>query len=257
MRKAGIKYKDRRMIWALYKDEMAVIRFGSSEEEAKIKAGVRQGCSLSPALFNLYIQHAIDEMREDLEDTRGIRMLGEKIDMVRYADDIALVAESEEELAEALHAMENVLIAYNMKINKSKTKVMVVSTDENKTTNIQLNGTPLNNVRTFPYLGSKITSDGRASQEIGYRLHQARLAFNKKSKIFESNNISLGLRKRMLKTLVWSILLYGCETWCISEKDLKKLEAFEMWCYRRMLRISWQDHITNEEVLTRMEEKKV
>ena len=60
----------------------------------------------------------------------------------------------------------------------------------------------------------------------------------------------------MLKTLVWSILLYGCETWCINEKDRNKLGAFEMWGYRRMLRISWQDHTTNEEVLTRMNEKR-
>ena len=143
-----------------------------------------------------------------------------------------------------------------MKINKNKTNVMIVSTEENKTANIQLNGTPLSSVKIFSYLGSRITSDGRATQEISYRLHQARVAFNKKSKIFESSNISLDLRKRMLKTLVWSILLYGCETWCIGGSDYNKLEAFEMWCFRRMLRVSWRDHITNEEVLSRIKEKR-
>ena len=59
-----------------------------------------------------------------------------------------------------------------------------------------------------------------------------------------------------MKTYVWSILLCGCETWCLSEREIKRLEAFEMWAYRRILGISWRDHVTNEEVLSRVEERR-
>ena len=75
-------------------------------------------------------------------------------------------------------------------------------------------------------------------------------------RLFESRSISLTTRKRMLKTYVWSPLLYGCETWSISDSDRRKLDAFEMWCCRRMLKISWRDHITNEDVLERVCEQR-
>lgn len=257
LKKAGLKYKDRRIIRALYKEEIAVIRCGNAEEQAKIKSGVRQGCSLSPILFNCYIQFALEEMREVLQNTRGVRIQGRKIDMIRYADDIALIADSEEELIETITTMKDILSTYNMKLNVNKTKIMVITKEEAQSQiNVTLDGDKIKNVRSFPYLGSRITQEGKASQEISSRIHLARLAFNKKSKILESNNIDLEIRKRLLKTLVWSVLLYGSETWCIYEHDKNKLEAFEMWCYRRILKISWRDHTTNEEVLRRIKEKR-
>ena len=104
--------------------------------------------------------------------------------------------------------------------------------------------------------GGRVTWDGRSKREMYSRIQQARLALNKKSKLFESNNIDIHLRKQLAKTYVWSVLLYGCETWCITERDYKRLEAFEMWTYRRILGISWRDHITNEEVLAKIGERK-
>ena len=82
------------------------------------------------------------------------------------------------------------------------------------------------------------------------------MAFNKKSKILQSTNVELDTRKQLLKTFVWSIILYGCETWTISESDKNALEAFEMWCFRKMLRIVWTDHVTNETVLNNIGEKR-
>uniref|UniRef100_A0A8D9A6I6 Craniofacial development protein 2 n=1 Tax=Cacopsylla melanoneura TaxID=428564 RepID=A0A8D9A6I6_9HEMI len=254
----GLNFKDRRIIWNLYKNETAVYECGEYAGEAKIRQGVRQGCCISALLFNCYIQKALDEMRREMETWPGIKVNGIKIDMIRYADDIALIAPSEEELKAALETMNKILISnYNMKINKNKTKIMIVSRNEDRIRSvIKLEDIELKQVKEFTYLGGKITEDGRSNREIQSRILQAKLAFNKKSKIFESHNIKLEIRKNLINTLVWSIALYGCESWTICDKDKNHLEAFEMWCYRRTLKIIWSDKITNEAVLERMKEER-
>uniref|UniRef100_A0A8D8R613 Craniofacial development protein 2 n=1 Tax=Cacopsylla melanoneura TaxID=428564 RepID=A0A8D8R613_9HEMI len=256
LKEKGINHKDRRVIWNLYKNESAVFECNENTSEARIRQGVRQGCCLSPVLFNCYIQKALDEVRTEMSEWDGIRVEGIKVDMIRYADDIALTAESVEELKETLEKMKYILnTKYNMRINKNKTKTMVISKNEEQI-RISLDDVELKQVKEFTYLGGKITQDGRCSREIASRIQQAKIAFNKKSKIFESTNINLEVRKNLIKSFVWSVLLYGCETWTISEKDKKHLEAFEMWCFRRTLRITWCDKITNEEVLRRIKEKR-
>jgi hypothetical protein len=87
MRDVGVKYKDRRVVERLYKEEVAVVRCGEHQEESNIRQGVRQGCSLSPVLFNGYIQRGLDKVREKLEGVGGVRIQGEKVDLVRFADD--------------------------------------------------------------------------------------------------------------------------------------------------------------------------
>ncbi|KAI5738724.1 hypothetical protein M8J77_010460 [Diaphorina citri] len=256
LKEVGLNYKERRAIWNLYKNESAVFECGDCVSEAKIRQGVRQGCCMSAILFNCYIQKALDEMREEMSEWPGIKVHGQKIDMIRYADDIALTAASEEELTEALEKMKNILNKdFNMKINKSKTKIMVVSLNE-RITNVQLENENLKQIKEFTYLGGKITQDGRCKREIESRIQQAKIAFNKKAKIFESPNIDLEVRKNLIKSFVWSVLLYGCETWTISESEKKHLEAFEMWCYRKTLKIVWSDRVTNEEVLERVKERR-
>jgi len=100
-------------------------------------------------------------------------------------------------------------------------------------------------VDEFTYPGSAISKDGRNRNEIIKRICQAKIAFNNKKTIFTSRSMSLKTRKNLLKTYVWSIALYGCETWTITMEEKRRLEAFEMWCYRRMLMISWMDRVTN------------
>ncbi|KAL1446687.1 hypothetical protein WDU94_006588 [Cyamophila willieti] len=256
LKEIGIRYKDRRVIWNLYKNESAVFECNENTTEARIRQGVRQGCCLSPVLFNCYIQKALDEVRTEMSEWPGIKVEGIKVDMIRYADDIALTAQSVDELKETLEKMKDILNRkYNMRINKNKTKIMIVSKNEEQV-RIILDDVELKQVKEFTYLGGKITQDGRCSREIASRIQQAKIAFNKKSKIFESTNINLEVRKNLIKSFVWSVLLYGCETWTISEKDKKHLEAFEMWCFRRTLKITWCDKITNEEVLRRIREKR-
>ena len=79
----------------------------------------------------------------------------------------------------------------------------------------------------------------------------AKAAFNKKKNLFTSK-LDLNLRKKLVKCYVWSMALYGAETWTLRATDQKRLESFEMWCWRRMEKISWTDHVRNEEVLLRV-----
>jgi len=83
----------------------------------------------------------------------------------------------------------------------------------------------------------------------------AKAAFNKKRTLFTST-LDLELRKKLVKCYVWSIALYGAETWTFRAVDQKQLESFEMWCWRRMEKISWTDHVRNEDVLLRVEEQR-
>ncbi|KAF0750315.1 Uncharacterized protein FWK35_00037690, partial [Aphis craccivora] len=123
--------------------------------------------------------------------------------------------------------------------------------------NIFIDNARIEQVQHFNYLGSKITEDGRSKDEILSRIAQAKRAFQNKKHLLTTNSMDLEVRKRFLKIYIWSIALYGCETWTISAIEKRKLEAFEMWCYRKMLRIKWIDRITNEAVLIRIKEKKI
>jgi len=110
-------------------------------------------------------------------------------------------------------------------------------------------------VESFKYFGSILTNDGRCTCEIKCRIAMAKAAFNKKRALFTST-LDLELRKKLVKCYIWSIALYGVETWTLRAVDQKHLESFEMWCWRRMEKIIWTDHVRNEEVLLREKEQR-
>jgi hypothetical protein len=110
------------------------------------------------------------------------------------------------------------------------------------------------NVEYSNYLGSMITNDARCTREIKSSIAMAKVAFNKKKNLFTSK-LDLNLRKKLVKCYIWSVALYGVETWTLRKVDQKYLESFEMWCWRRM-EISWTDRVRNEEVLHRVNEER-
>jgi hypothetical protein len=99
-----------------------------------------------------------------------------------------------------------------------------------------------------------ITNDARCTREIKSRIAMVKAAFNKKT-LFTSR-FDLNLRKKLVKCYIWSIALYGTETWALQKVDQKYMESFEMWCWRRMKMISWTDRVRNEEVLHRVKEER-
>jgi len=110
-------------------------------------------------------------------------------------------------------------------------------------------------VECFKYLGNMLTNDGRCTREIKSRIAMAKTAFSKKKTLFTSK-LDLNLRKKLIKCYIWSMALYGAETWTLRATDQKYLESFEMWCWRRMEKISSTDHVRNEEVLLRVNEQR-
>ncbi|PNF29424.1 hypothetical protein B7P43_G06842 [Cryptotermes secundus] len=142
---------------------------------------------------------------------------------------------------------------YGMEMNVEKTKVMKISRQPTPVT-IKIDQKQLENVKCFKYLGSLLTDDGRCTSEIKSRIAMAKAAFSKKKYLFTSK-LDLNLRKKLVKRYIWSIALYGAETWTLRAVDKKHLESFEMWCWRRMEKISWADYV-RKEVLIRVSEQR-
>ena len=113
----------------------------------------------------------------------------------------------------------------------------------------------LENVESFKYFGSILTSDGRCTCEIKCRIATAKAAFNKKRDLFTCT-LDFEWRKKLVKCYIWSIALYDAERWTLRAVDQKNLKSFQMWYWRRMEKITWNDHVRNEEVLLTVKERR-
>lgn len=254
MRK-NLDSRDVRIINNLYFNQTAIIEEETeTSEEIEIKRGVRQGCVLSPLLFNIYSEEIIKEALE--EKTAGIRINGIPINNLRYADDTVLVAESAIELQDLLDRIVEVSSENGLTLNIQKTKYMIVTKSEQDRTDVFIQGERIEQVRKYNYLGTIVNENNEYSEEIKTRIGKARSAFNNMRHVFKSGDLSLNLKTRLLRCYVFTVLLYGMETWTLHKTTIDKLEAFEMWVYRRILRISWVDKVTNMEVLRRMGKEK-
>src|SRR6218665_1475730 len=169
----------------------------------------------------------------------------------------AMRAGSEYDLQRMLDRLNRILAEYNMKINTKKTKVMKIGKEKGEVTTmmIVIEGERIEEVKEFCYLGSMISNDAKYHREIRRRIAMGKEAFLKRKELLRGG-LKRSLKKRMIKTLIWSVTLYCAESWTMRQVDIARLEAFEMWIWRRMERISWTEHISNEEVLTLVGEER-
>jgi hypothetical protein len=147
------------------------------------------------------------------------------------------MAKEEKVLQDMINKLVEIGRCYGMEMNVEKTKVMRIS-GQPFPVKIMVDQKQLENVESFKNLGSILTNNGRCTCEIKCRIAMAKAAFNKKRTLFTST-LDLELRKKLVKCYVWSIALYGAETWTLRAIDQKHLESFEMWCWRRMKKISY------------------
>ena len=250
LNKLEIDGKDLTLIKNLYWNQTASIRTEDGYSGSfPIKRGVRQGCVLSPHLFNVYTEIIF----RDFDDIPGVNLSGEYINNLRYADDTVLIAESEEELQKLVDAVKEGSRVYGLEMNTKKTKTMVVRRDPNdgSRVNIKVDGVTLEQVESYQYLGQIITEDGRCENEIRRRIGIAKTNFLKMKDVLITKKLSMEIRKKILHCYIMSTLMYAAETWVINLADWKRLEAFELWALRKMMKVSWKDKKTNEEVMKR------
>ena len=186
---------------------------------------------MSPCLFNFY---AVYIMRNaGLEETQaGIKIVGRNINNLRYADDTTLMAESEE-LKSLLMKVKVESEKVGLKLNIQNTKIMAYS----PITSWQIDGETMETVADFIFLGSKITADGDCSHEIKRRLLLGRKVMTNLDRIFKSRDIALSTKVHLIKVMVFPVVMYGCESWSVKKAERQRIDAFELWCWRRLLRV--------------------
>lgn len=132
---------------------------------------------------------------------------------------------------------------------------MIVGRTPHSPVVLNVKNQPLERVRSYKYLGCIVNDQEDNSVEIKCRIEQARGTFIKMSHLLCNRNLKLSTRCRLVRCYIFSVLLYGVEAWTLTQTLSKRLEAFEMWVYRRMMKISWTDRVSNNTVLQRMNKK--
>ena len=195
--------------------------------------------------FNIYKEKI---MREAEIEDMGIKTAGENITNLRYADDTALMSDNITSMKRILQRVDAAGKTAGLNLNAKKTKVMKLG-KLTKDPDIRINGTPLENVSDFKYLGSTKTADGSCTKDIKMRIAMAKQKMVQLTNIWKDRGTPTDLKVRLLKCLIWPVMIYGCEAWTLKKADQRKIEAAEMWFYRRLLRISWTEKRTNESIL--------
>ena len=188
-------------------------------------------CILSPSLLNLYAEYIMRNTGLD-EAQAAIKIAGKNINNCRYADDTTLMAESEEELKSLWMKVKEESEKLGFKLNIQKTKIMV----SGPITSWQIDGKTMETVTDFIFLGSKITADGDCSHEIKRCLLFGRKAMTNLDSILKSRDITLPAKVHLVKAMVFPVVMYECE---LDYKESQRIDAFELWCWKRLLRVPW------------------
>ena len=154
------------------------------------------------------------------------------------------MAESEEELKNLLMKVKEES-EVGLKLNIQKTKVMASA----PITSWQTDGETMETVSDFIFWGSKITADGDCSREIKKRLLPGRKVLTNLDSIFKSRDITLPTKVRLVKAMVFPVVMYGCESWTVKKAECQRIDAFEVWCWRRLLRVPWTARRFNQSIL--------
>ena len=153
--------------------------------------------------------------------------------------------ESEEELKSLLMGMKEESEKVGLKLNIQKTKIMA----SGSITSWEIDGETVETVSDFIFFGSKITADGDCMHEIKRRLLLGRKVMTNLDSILKSREITLTTKVCLVKAMVFPVVMYGCDSWTVKKAEHRKIDAFELWCWRRLLRVSWTARRSNPSIL--------
>lgn len=230
------------LIKCLYHSASCRIKHGKAlSRTVKVEIGARQGCVLSPLLFNIVLDTIL---KSALQNGKGITWgLQGRLNDLDYADDICLLAHSFSDLASNLRNITTTTDAAGLKINTAKTKTLRVNATSQELFTIGNN--QVEDVSQFCYLGSIISKNGGSSEDIDNRVQKARQTFGRLRPIWNTSSLSQRTKLTIFNTNVKSTLLYGCETWNAAPRDMQKIQVFVNQCLRRILRIFWPRVVSN------------
>ena len=199
----------------LYAGQEATVRTGHGTTDwSQIGKGVRQSCTLSPCLFNLYAEYIM--RNAGLEEAQaGIKIARRNINNLRYADDTTLMAESEEELKSLLMKVKKESEKVGLKLNIQKTKIMASS----PITSWQIDRETVETVSDFIFSASKIIADGDYSHEIKRRLFLGRKVLTNLDSILKSRDITLPTKVHLVKAMVFPMIMYRCQSWTVKKAE--------------------------------------
>ena len=228
----------------LYAGQEATFRTGHGTTDwIQIGKGVCQGCILSPCLFNLYAEYIM--RKAGLEEAQAeIKIAGRNINNLRYTDDTTLMAEREEELKILLMKVKEESEKFGLKLNIQKTKIMA----SGPITSWDIDGETVETVAEF-WRARKITADGDCSHEIERRLLLGRKVMTNLESLLKGRDITLPKKVHLVKGMLFPVVMYGCESWTVKKADHRRIDAFELWCWRRLLRVPWTARRSNQCIL--------
>ena len=231
------------LLKALYKISSSAVRVnGELTDWFQTTVGVRQGCVLSPQLFNIILEMVTLHATYDIPI--GTNIQGHLINNLRFADDIVLLACNEIDLQSIVDRVHQWSSNFGLKINIAKTEVQVISKQQHYI-NISIGGTKLLQVEKFVYLGGTITQSGKCTEDIKNRIGKALGAIQSLHSILTAKDIRDVTKRELYKVLILSILMYGSETWTLKKEDENRLITFEMICLRKILGVTRLDKIRN------------
>ena len=175
----------------------------------------------------------------------GIKIARRNINNLRYADDTTLLAESEEELKSLLMKVKEESEKVGSKLNFQKTNIMA----SGPIISWQIDGERMETVTDFILGGSKITADGDCSHEIKRHLLLGRKSMTNLDSILKRRDITLPTKVHLVKAMVFPVVLYRCESWTIKKAECQGIGAFELWGWRKLLRVPWTARTSNQSIL--------
>ena len=264
----GLPDKYIRVMKAFYNDTINAVRFnGDLTDWFNVGSGTGQGDIQGPPVFNVCVNLAaqLAEMYKSVSPGAVLQITPSEIQQphdsvvdIDYADDQAAMDNTQAGLQETTDLFASFGSYAGLQINEQKTKVMAISKNASQrpftresTINITINGTNVEQVSEFKYLGAIICGDGSLDRELTARIQKASGAFNTLGNIWTSRSIQISTKIRIYKAAVITVLTYGCEVWNTTKVQMKRMETFHQRCLRRILRIRWFHRVRNEDVLQR------